>query len=122
MFYNECLMNYISTASFNPDCRTKKAQIPGSVFGQVVGKNSCNLNAVKQGTNTQIEIDKVSKQSATRTLTIRLACMYIQRTMYMMLLVTGPTNCKICGVFGFSTTSITLGEQQCLVKIVGCLL
>ena len=57
---------------FIPGCRTKKAQIPGSVFGQVVGKNSCNLNAVKQGTNTQIEIDKVSKQSATRTLTIRL--------------------------------------------------
>ena len=45
--------------------------IPSALFPQIVGKNSCNLAAIRQATNTQIDIDRHSKQSPNRTITVR---------------------------------------------------
>ena len=52
-------------------CRTKKVSIPGILFPQIVGKNSCNLAAIRQATSTQIDIDRHGKQSSNRTITVR---------------------------------------------------
>ena len=51
--------------------RTKKVSVPGSVFAAVVGKNSCNLQLIKQATNTHIEIERTSKTASTRALSVR---------------------------------------------------
>ena len=53
--------------------RTKKVSIPSALFPQIVGKNSCNLAAIRQATSTQIDIDRHSKQSSNRTITVRYA-------------------------------------------------
>ena len=52
-------------------CRTKKLGIPSSVFSQVVGKGCCHLSAIRHATNTHIEVDKLNRQSPTRTITVR---------------------------------------------------
>ena len=52
-------------------CRTKKVSVPVAVFNQVLGRNSCNLMTIRQATNTQIDVDKHTKQSANRLLTVR---------------------------------------------------
>ena len=52
-------------------CRTKKVSIPSALFPQIVGKNSCNLAAIRQATSTQIDVDRHSKQSSNRTITVR---------------------------------------------------
>ena len=56
-----------------PHARTKKITIPAMVFATVVGKNSSNLIAIRHATNTQIEVDKHSRQSPHRTITVRWA-------------------------------------------------
>ena len=81
--------------------RTKKVSVPAGVFGQIVGKNSCNLNAIKQGTNTQIEIDKVSKQVANRSLTVRSVHQYLyvgltHRLIYITASVYGALGGSAC--------------------------
>ena len=51
--------------------RTKKVTVPATVFSQVLGKGSCHLAAIRQATSTQIDVDKHSKQSPHRVLTVR---------------------------------------------------
>ena len=64
--------------------RTKKVSIPCVVFQQIIGKNSCNLAVIKQATSTQIEIDRHSKQSPNRTITVRyMLCRIYYMYMYM---------------------------------------
>lgn len=51
--------------------RTKKVSVPVALFSQVLSKNSSILTAIKQATNTQIDMDKHAKQSTHRVLTVR---------------------------------------------------
>ena len=48
--------------------------IPVAVFNLVLSKNSSILTAIKQSTNTQIDVDKHTRQSSNRVLTVRLEC------------------------------------------------
>ena len=51
--------------------------IPSALFPQIIGKNSCNLAAIRQATSTQIDIDRHGKQSPNRTITVRYMYMYM---------------------------------------------
>lgn len=59
--------------------------IPSAVFPQIVGKNNCNLAAIRQATSTQIDIDRHSKQSSNRTVTVRYdntMCVHVEFTTF----------------------------------------
>ena len=52
------------------NCRTKKITVLSTVISRVIGRGGCNLNAIREISGAQIDVDK-AKGAADRTITIK---------------------------------------------------
>lgn len=52
-------------------CRSKKVTVPSNAISRVIGRGGCNINAIRETSGAHVEVEKSSKGSGDRVITIK---------------------------------------------------